>query len=111
MAALIFKHICDTGNSKLLCTIRSLANFYNRKYLILKEIIDLLRFKYLYSSVRPNTEYSAEYSAKMGRIFGTEYSAKLADTPIPKKRRKFANFCRFLHKFDHFSLKIYFTFV
>ena len=34
----------------------------------------------VHSSVRPNTEYSAEYSAKTSRIFGTEYSAKSADS-------------------------------
>ena len=34
-----------------------------------------------HGSVRPNTEYSAEYSVKIGRIFGTEYSAKVADRP------------------------------
>ena len=44
------------------------------------------------SSVRPNTEYSAEYSAKNGRIFGTEYSAKSADTPIGENREKMAIF-------------------
>ena len=43
-------------------------------------------------SVRPNTEYSAEYSAKNGRIFGTEYSAKSADTPITENRVKMAIF-------------------
>ena len=65
-------------------------------------------------SVRPNTEYSAEYSAEIGRIFGTEYSAKVADTPIPKKRRKFANFCHFLPKIQPFfpkNLLNIFTFV
>ena len=41
-----------------------------------------------YISVRPNTEYSAEYSAKDGRIFGTEYSAKAADSRYSKKRQK-----------------------
>ena len=43
-------------------------------------------------SVRPNTEYSAEYSAKTRRIFGTEYSAKSADTPIGENREKMAIF-------------------
>ena len=42
----------------------------------------------MYFSVRPNTEYSAEYSAKIDRIFGTEYSAKSADTPIGENREK-----------------------
>ena len=39
---------------------------------------------FIFSSVRQNTEYSAEYSAKIRRIFGTEYSAEAADTPIAK---------------------------
>ena len=47
------------------------------------------------SSVRPNTEYSAEYSAKNGRIFGTEYSANFADTPITENGAK-------MMIFDHF---------
>ena len=57
------------------------------------------------NSVRPNTEYSAEYSAKIGRIFGTEYSAKVADTPIPKKTAKIRNFCHFLLNIQPFSPK------
>ena len=44
------------------------------------------------SSVRPNTEYSAEYSAKMIQIFGTEYSAESADTPILENGAKMAVF-------------------
>ena len=51
------------------------------------------------SSVRPNTEYSAEYSAKTRRIFGTEYSAKSADTPITENRVKMAVFDPFLLEF------------
>ena len=47
-------------------------------------------------SVRPNTEYSAEYSAKIRRIFGTEYSAETADTPITKNGPKNAIFGPFL---------------
>ena len=46
-------------------------------------------------SVRPNTEYSAEYSAKIGRTFGTEYSAKRAEyriSKIGKNLRKFGVF-------------------
>ena len=54
--------------------------------------------QWINNSVRPNTEYSA----KIGRIFGAEYSAKMADTPIPKKRRKFAIFATF----QHFSPRI-----
>ena len=50
-------------------------------------------------SVRPNTEYSAEYSAKNRRIFGTEYSAKSADTPITENRVKMAVFDPFQLKF------------
>ena len=33
------------------------------------------------TSIRPNTEYSAEYSATFGRYYSAEYSANLADTP------------------------------
>ena len=51
------------------------------------------------ASVRPNTEYSAEYSAKTRRIFGTEYSAKSADTPITENRVKMAVFDPFYLKF------------
>ena len=39
-----------------------------------------------------NTEYSAEYSVKNGRIFGTVYSAKSADTPITENCAKKAIF-------------------
>ena len=48
------------------------------------------------TSVRPNTEYSAEYSAKINRIFGTEYSAKPADTPILENGTKTTFFDPFL---------------
>ena len=75
----------------------------------------------LLSSVRPNTEYSAEYSAKNRRIFGTEYSAKSADMPITENRVKMAVFdpfylkiwSNFGHTFfanSYFKLALYFTF-
>ena len=50
-------------------------------------------------SVRPNTEYSAEYSAKISRIFGTEYSAEFADTPIAKNHAKRPFLDHFWHNF------------
>ena len=49
-------------------------------------------------SVRPNTEYSAEYSVKIGRIFGAEYSVKVADSRIPKKRQNCAILGNFSQK-------------
>ena len=50
---------------------------------------------FYFISVRPNTEYSAEYSAKTSRIFGTEYSAKSADTPITEYSAKMTTFDNF----------------
>ena len=66
-------------------------------------------------SVRPNTEYSAEYSAKTSRIFGTEYSAVSADTPITENSKKAAILCVFCSNFGqnfgvHFFLDFYFHF-
>ena len=51
------------------------------------------------TSVRPNTEYSAEYSAKTYRIFGTEYSAKSADTPITENAEKWPFLTNFSSNF------------
>ena len=56
---------------------------------IREQIILLISFQI---SVRPNTDYSAEYSAKKRRIFGTEYSAESADTPIMENCVKIAVF-------------------
>ena len=63
---------------------------------IVKELHHLIwQLVWARASVRPNTEYSAEYSAKNGRIFGTEYSANFADTPITENGAK-------MTIFDHF---------
>ena len=55
----------------------------------------ITHFKSHISSVRPNTEYSAEYSARMHRIFGTEYSAELAEYRISNVGEKIAKKWRF----------------
>ena len=41
-------------------------------------------------SIRPNTEYSAEYSASFGRNYSAEYSANLAEYRISPFSRNFA---------------------
>ena len=53
-------------------------------------------------SVRPNTEYSAEYSAKIDRIFGTEHSAELAEYRISKIGQKMKKNDVFHVIFGHF---------
>ena len=64
--------------------------------------------RYAKCSVRPNTEYSAEYSAKTSRIFGTEYSAVSADTPITENSKKRPFLCVFCSNFgQNFSVQFF----